>query len=331
MRRQGCRRRPGRCGGGPDPPESRAARGAAGALSAAGAIGKRSTPACECAGRSHSQCRSRLPGWRSRICSGSGSVPPSDRVTAPRQEIYAARERRCPTLVALHDVADRHARSVAAGGAARLVLARRAHRRPGESRGSALAAACSPRSFCAAYLFYAVFEVWAYLRFLLPALAVAMIAVASLVLAPARAQPALRAPLLIVVALALAASNLRAARQLDVFRLADRHARASLAGRYLDVVLPPNAVVVSGEQSGALRYYTGRSIVRWDLATPEALATRDRAPGRTALRRVDRARRVGRGSSAPQDSRHAGRRARLAARARGRHRTAHARLAPARS
>ena len=35
---------------------------------------------------------------------------------------------------------------------------------------------------CAAYLFYSVFETWTYLRFLLPAMAIAMIAVAALVL-----------------------------------------------------------------------------------------------------------------------------------------------------
>jgi hypothetical protein len=125
---------------------------------------------------------------------------------------------------------------------------------------------------CAAYLFYAVFETWAYLRFLLPALAVAMIAVASLLFASLARAAMLRGPLAVVVVLTLAASNVHAARRLDVFRVADAHSRAALAGRYLDVVLPPNAVIVCGEQSGALRYYTGRSVLRWDLATPAALA-----------------------------------------------------------
>jgi hypothetical protein len=126
---------------------------------------------------------------------------------------------------------------------------------------------------CAAYLFYAVFEVWAYLRFLLPALAVAMIAVASLVFASIEDRPAMRASLVITLALTLGAVNLRAARDLDVFELAGRHARAPLAGRYLAMLLSPHAVVVSGEQSGALRYYTGRSVLRWDLATAESLST----------------------------------------------------------
>ena len=33
-----------------------------------------------------------------------------------------------------------------------------------------------------------------------------------------------------------------------------------------------DAVIVAGEQSGSLRYYTGRSILRWDAASPEALS-----------------------------------------------------------
>jgi hypothetical protein len=125
---------------------------------------------------------------------------------------------------------------------------------------------------CAAYLFYSVFETWAYLRFLLPALAVAMIAVGALVFAPLARAPVVRAPLVIVIAFTLAASNLRASRQLHVFRLAEGHARAPLAGRYLEPLLPPNAVIICGEQRGALRYYTGRSVLRWDLAPPAALA-----------------------------------------------------------
>ena len=126
---------------------------------------------------------------------------------------------------------------------------------------------------CGAYLFYAVFEVWAYLRFLLPAVAVAMIAVAALVFGSIEDRPAMRAPLVIALALTLAAVNLRTARDLDVFRLAERHARASLAGRYLAMLLSANAVIVSGEQSGALRYYAGRSVLRWDLPTAESLST----------------------------------------------------------
>jgi hypothetical protein len=117
-----------------------------------------------------------------------------------------------------------------------------------------------------AYLLYAVFEVWTYLRFLLPALAIAMIAVAAMAAAIiGRLPPAARAPVLAVLVLALAAANIHAARSRGVFRFAAYQSRAALAGRYLESALPPKTVVIAGEQSGAIRYYTGRSIVRWDF------------------------------------------------------------------
>jgi len=123
-----------------------------------------------------------------------------------------------------------------------------------------------------AYLLYSVFEVWTYLRFLLPAMAVATVAVSCMVAIALSRAGSTRGLLVALIAIAICGANLRASRQLDVFRLADRHARASLLGAYLALVTPPNAVIVSGEQSGALRYDTGRSILRWDLATPGALA-----------------------------------------------------------
>ena len=123
-----------------------------------------------------------------------------------------------------------------------------------------------------AYLIYAVFETWTYLRFMLPALAIAMIAVAAVVAAGlARGQAAVRVAGLALVMLALASFNIAAARELGVFRFAGHHARGRAIGEALAASLPPQAVILSGEQSGAMRYYTGHSIVRWDLIDPEAM------------------------------------------------------------
>ena len=129
----------------------------------------------------------------------------------------------------------------------------------------------------AAYLIYAVFETWTYLRFLLPAMAVAMIAVSALVsVGLSRTPVAIRITVLALAVLALVSFNVASARELGVFRMADRQVRARTVGERLATLLPADAVIVSGEQSGAMRYYTGRSIVRWDLmdaaAMPEALA-----------------------------------------------------------
>ena len=122
------------------------------------------------------------------------------------------------------------------------------------------------------YLFYAVFEVWTYLRFLLPAIAIAMVAVAALASAwIARVPRPWRPPILATILLALAAMNIAAARSHGVFRFAAGQSRAALAGRYLDSLIPEKSVLIAGEQSGAMRYHTGRSIVRWDVLSPEAL------------------------------------------------------------
>jgi hypothetical protein len=124
----------------------------------------------------------------------------------------------------------------------------------------------------AAYLVYAVFETWTYLRFVLPALAIAMVATSALVATLRDRLPAvLRAGVLLAIVIAIAALQLRSARSHDAFRTADRHARASLAGRYLAAAMPARSVIIAGEQSGALRYYTGHSILRWEVMTPDGL------------------------------------------------------------
>jgi hypothetical protein len=124
----------------------------------------------------------------------------------------------------------------------------------------------------AAYLVYAVFEVWTYLRFVLPALAIGAIAVACLMSAMLNRLPRpVLAPALWLAVVALFGSHVASARDHDVFRLKDHHARALLAGRYLEPLVRPQGLIISGEQSGALRYYTGQPILRWDLTAAEVL------------------------------------------------------------
>jgi hypothetical protein len=121
------------------------------------------------------------------------------------------------------------------------------------------------------YLLSSVFEMWTYLRYILPTLALAVVAVSVVVSAlVAKAAASVRAPLTAILVLSVAMLNITTAKGLGVFRFADQQRRASLAGRYLESALPLNAVVIAGEQSGATRYYTRRSIVRWDFLDPAA-------------------------------------------------------------
>jgi hypothetical protein len=121
------------------------------------------------------------------------------------------------------------------------------------------------------YLPYFVFEVWWYTRFLLPAYppllagAGAVIAVGARRIANTVARAALVSVLVGAVALhGLAYSN--------VFAMHDSDARYRRLSAYL-TDLQPRSVFVSLYYSGAIRYYTGRDVLRWELLAPESLDT----------------------------------------------------------
>ena len=124
------------------------------------------------------------------------------------------------------------------------------------------------------YLVYAVFDDWSYLRFLLPAMAVlAIFAAVELAVWIDRWPMAWRAPILFALLLGVTAYSLFTARSHDTFKLADQLRRVSRVGDFINRGEPDASVILSGEQSGSMRYYTHRSILRWEAATPEALAS----------------------------------------------------------
>jgi hypothetical protein len=126
----------------------------------------------------------------------------------------------------------------------------------------------------ASYLVYAVFDDWSYLRFMLPAMAVFTIFAAVELAAWIDRRPvAVRPLLLFAVVMGVTAHALWVARSLDTFKLAEQLRRVSQVADLINEDVPPAAVIVSGEQSGAMRYYTDRPILRWEAATPESLTT----------------------------------------------------------
>jgi hypothetical protein len=78
-------------------------------------------------------------------------------------------------------------------------------------------------------------------------------------------------PLLFVLLLGITGYNIYTARMLGTFQLADQLSRVARIANYVNANVPEEAVIVSGEQSGSMRYYTGRPILRWEAATPETL------------------------------------------------------------
>ncbi len=123
-----------------------------------------------------------------------------------------------------------------------------------------------------AYLVYAVFDDWSYLRFLLPALAVgAVLAAIGLLPVIDRAPTEFRAVILFTLILGVVANGIWIARSKDTFKLSTQLQRVESVGNWIRDNVEPGAVLLSGEQSGSMRYYTGRSILRWEAVTPESL------------------------------------------------------------
>jgi 4-amino-4-deoxy-L-arabinose transferase-like glycosyltransferase len=112
------------------------------------------------------------------------------------------------------------------------------------------------------YQFYQPFDSSGYLRFLLPAFPplLALTAAALSSLMPGRAAPIFT--LIVVVAVGLV--RLSSARDRGVFDVA-RGEQANVAmARYIASRLPERAAIISMQQSGSIRYYSGRLTLRYD-------------------------------------------------------------------
>lgn len=143
------------------------------------------------------------------------------------------------------------------------------------------------------YLPYVVYDAWWFLRFLLPAWP-PMLALTSAVLCvwllraplsrqvasnaqggqarltPSGPDPFSRGRLatLVLVTLALVAFQLFTAERRAVFRLHELERRYRDGGEYVARRLPANAVVLTTQQSGSVRFYSGRQTIVWDALDP---------------------------------------------------------------
>jgi hypothetical protein len=148
--------------------------------------------------------------------------------------------------------------------------------RAGGKRRLALAALAGSALIVATYLAYTVFDDWWYTRFLLPAIPILLALSAAVVLKMTEWLPplrgrSLRAPAAVILCAALGAWYLHVARTRHVFDLQSLESRFAIAGRYAARALPSNAVVLSVQQSGSLRFHGGRDTIAWDAIPPDAL------------------------------------------------------------
>jgi hypothetical protein len=116
----------------------------------------------------------------------------------------------------------------------------------------------------AQYMFYLVFDVWWYLRFLLPSWPFLMLGLASAALALVRSgRPIVRA-VVIVALVGLGVRNLVFAGRASVFHLWEGERRYVSMGMLVRSHTEPGSVLISLQHSGSLRYYGGRVTVRFD-------------------------------------------------------------------
>jgi hypothetical protein len=124
----------------------------------------------------------------------------------------------------------------------------------------------------ALYLPYTVFEDWSFLRFLLPAVPLMIVlAVASLDAALRRSGVTRTEPVLAIAAAIVVLLFVHEARDRSTFRLREMEARFARAGTWVGRRLPANAVVVTGWETGSVRYYGHRNSIAWDALPADGL------------------------------------------------------------
>jgi hypothetical protein len=123
------------------------------------------------------------------------------------------------------------------------------------------------------YVFYIPFDHWMYLRFLLPGIPLLLIGTSALLDGVLQAWPARwRAVGLAATASCLPILFVSTANHAGVPRLEEEFRQRFLdVAVYVEAHTAPGAVLVSLNESGSLHYYTGRTILRYDILHPESL------------------------------------------------------------
>jgi hypothetical protein len=122
------------------------------------------------------------------------------------------------------------------------------------------------------YLFYAVFDHWFYLRFLLPAYPSLFVLVAAALFWMVQKLPVeARVPGASLICAGMMLYGLQVGRDAGIFKQAgfeQRHVRAAaeVASR-----TPENAIVLSVQHSGSVRYYANRITLRYDWLPADRL------------------------------------------------------------
>jgi hypothetical protein len=150
--------------------------------------------------------------------------------------------------------------------------ATRQHSRFGP-RTLAAVAWCFAAVVLGSYLLYMPFDVWWYLRFLLPGFPVLTVSMSITVLGLTRRLPGLiRGPVAAAVIGVLAWNGYAIASEKNVFD-SESDRKYAVIGRHVDRRLPKRAVLLAMQHSGSIRYYSDRPTLRYDWIKPEDIGT----------------------------------------------------------
>jgi hypothetical protein len=117
----------------------------------------------------------------------------------------------------------------------------------------------------ALYMLYTPFEAWWFLRFLLPAWPAMCLGSAAVLVRIAQSR---RVPVRILACAMLAGvgvHNLYYASTHGAFPSGEGDHRYVSIAKMVEQATAPSAVIVTGQHSGPIRYYAGRTILRFDL------------------------------------------------------------------
>jgi hypothetical protein len=127
---------------------------------------------------------------------------------------------------------------------------------------------------CVSYFLYVHFNDWWYLRFLLPAFPLLFILMAAAVAWFTRAAPAaLALPVLVVFLAFYVQQRVEFILGLGTLTIGYGEGRYIAVADYIEKQLPENAVYLSMQHSGTLRFYSGRRTLRFDFIPPKEFSS----------------------------------------------------------
>jgi hypothetical protein len=115
------------------------------------------------------------------------------------------------------------------------------------------------------YLIYTPFDAWWFLRFLLPAWPAMCLGTAAVFVRIADARGAVLRALAYTILIAVGAHNVYYAKTHGAFPSGEGDHRYVSVAKMVEQATDPSAVIFTGQHSGPIRYYAGRTIVRFDL------------------------------------------------------------------